>query len=117
MCTTGAVPSTPTETAIIVAVPQAKAALAAVRRHLDPAASTEFPAHVTIVSPFLAPDRLTSSVLDVLAELIAETPRFELTFRRVGWFGDSLVYLAPEPADPIRELTATLWRRFPEAPP
>ncbi len=36
---------------------------------------------------------------------------------RVEWFGDSVVWLAPEPDAPFRALTAAVWNRFPEVLP
>lgn len=36
---------------------------------------------------------------------------------RVEWFGDSVVWLAPEPDAPFRALTAAVWNRFPEVFP
>jgi hypothetical protein len=40
-----------------------------------------------------------------------------VTFRRTRWVGDAVVWLAPEPDEPFRRLTAAVWRRFPETPP
>lgn len=76
-----------------------------------------FPPHVTVLYPFLPPGRIDERVLSIVGGVVAAVPRFEVTFRRVGWFGDTVVWLAPEPCRPFRALTAAVWRRFPETPP
>ena len=62
------------------------------------------PAHVTALYPFLPEHRLTDAVLAQLSELCAGLPILEIVFRRLGRFPDML-YLAPEPAGGLRELT------------
>jgi 2'-5' RNA ligase len=72
---------------------------------------------VTVLYPFLPPERITDEVLVALGQIIRAVPRFEVAFGRVEWFGDSVVWLAPHPDRPFRDLTAEVWQRFPEAPP
>jgi hypothetical protein len=56
------VPDTaPTESALVVVVPEAEAAVNAHRRRLDPAAAWGVPAHVTVLYPFAPPHTLTES--------------------------------------------------------
>jgi 2'-5' RNA ligase len=106
-----------TQTALIVAVPEAEAAVGRWRALLDPAASWGVPAHVTVLYPFVAPDQVTEAVLEQLAGVAAAFPRFRVTFGRVAWFGDDVVWLAPAPDEPFKALTMALWRRFPHSPP
>ncbi|GAA1793032.1 2'-5' RNA ligase family protein [Luedemannella flava] len=108
---------TPTETALIVAVPEAEPAVGVHRDAYDAAAGWGVPAHVTVLYPFLAPDRIDHEVLAGLSETFAAHRPFEATLASVGWFGDQVVYLAPEPDDRFRALTAAVWDRFPQAPP
>jgi 2'-5' RNA ligase len=108
---------TPTETALIVPVPEAEPAVAAHRAALDRAAGWGVPAHVTVLYPFLPPDRVDAEVLRAVGEAVATVPRFAATLASVGWFGDHVVYLAPRPDEPFRALTAAVWRRFPQTPP
>jgi len=75
------------------------------------------PAHVTVLYPFLAPDRIGQEALHRLAGALLAVPRFEVRFTRVEWFADSVVWLAAEWAEPFRSLTAAVWRAFPDAPP
>jgi hypothetical protein len=44
-------------------------------------------------------------------------PAFECTFARAGWFGEDVLWLAPEPGRPFRALTTALHAAFPEYPP
>ncbi len=44
-------------------------------------------------------------------------PAFDCAFGRREWFGEDVPWLAPEPDEPFRDLTAAVWRAFPEQPP
>ena len=52
-----------TQSAVIVAIPEAEAAVAALRLRLDPAAAWGVPAHVTVLYPFLPPDEIDGRAL------------------------------------------------------
>ncbi|WP_410590197.1 2'-5' RNA ligase family protein [Amycolatopsis sp. lyj-23] len=104
-----------TETAVIVPVPAAEPVVGRHRRELDRSAVWGVPAHVTVVYPFLPPDRITPAVVADLGDVL--TGAFECVFPRVAWFGREVVWLAPEPAGPFRALTRRVWRKFPECPP
>ena len=108
---------TPTQSALIVAVPAAEPAVAGLRARYDRAASWGVPAHITVLFPFLAPALIDDAVLATTFEAVASVPRFELTLRRTAWFGDKVLWLAPEPAEPLRALTTAVWQRFPQTPP
>lgn len=105
------------ESALIVPVPEVEPAVGRHRADLDRSAAWGVPAHVTVLYPFLPPERIDDTVLVELRGILAGMPGFTVTFRRVGWFGDGVVWLAPEPDRPFRDLTAALWQRFPESPP
>ena len=107
----------PTHTALIVVVPQAEAAVGALRARLDAVASWGVPAHITVLYPFLPPGDVDGRVRSALAEVVAGVPRFAFTLARTGWFGDTVLWLAPEPDGPLRRLTAAVTARFPSAPP
>lgn len=104
-----------TETAVIVPVPAADAVVGPYRRALDHSAVWGVPAHVTVLYPFLPPDKITPAVVGALGEVL--TGPFECVFSRVAWFGRDVVWLAPDPAEPFRVLTERVWRRFPECLP
>lgn len=56
-------------------------------------------------------------MLAAVRDIVAAAPRFNVSFSRVNWFGDAVLWLAPRPAEPFRDLTTAIWQRFPEAPP
>lgn len=108
---------TPSQTGLIVPVPEAEPVVGRHRAALDPIASWGVPAHITVLYPFLPPDRIDGTVHEALAALFGRMPSFTATLARVEWFGAEVLWLAPEPARPFRELTRAVWDRFPETPP
>lgn len=73
----------PTHTALVIVVPEAEPAVAPWRAALDRAASLGVPAHITVLYPFLSPERIGDSVLDGLRELrrAADTVSAQLPIR------------------------------------
>jgi 2'-5' RNA ligase len=108
---------TPTETAIVVRIPQADEVVGPLRARLDPAAALGVPAHVTVLAPFVAPCGLDDKVLSKLADVVRSVPAFDVTFARVAWFGQEVVWLAPDPAGPFSALTRAVCAKFPDYPP
>jgi 2'-5' RNA ligase len=104
-------------TALIVPVPEAEPVVGPWRATLDRAASWGVPAHITVLYPFLAPGDIDETVLSALRQIAAAVPRFGCALTHVGWFGERVVWLAPRPQEPLRDLTHAVWRRFPGAPP
>ena len=105
------------QTALIVPIAAAEPVVAEHRQRLDPAAAWGVPAHVTVLFPFLPPARLTDSVLDRLDLALRSVPAFDCVLGRTRWFGDDVLWLAPDPDDSFRRLTAAVWLAFPECPP
>jgi 2'-5' RNA ligase superfamily protein len=105
--------SEPTQTAVIVPVAAAEGVVAGHRRRLDRAAAWGVPAHVTVLFPFVPPAEVGAGVIDALASLLATVDPFDCTFASCGWFGEDVVWLAPEPAERFRELTRAVVERFP----
>jgi hypothetical protein len=106
-----------TETAIIVPVPAADSVVGPHRRVLDHSAAWGVPAHVTVLYPFLPPDRIRDAAIDEVRACLATVDAFECTFSKVEWFGQDVVWLAPDPDEPFRALTAAVWHQFPDHPP
>lgn len=106
-----------TETAVIAPVAALDRVVGRHRAALDHSAMWGVPAHVTVLYPFLPPDQVTAATLDRLREVAAGSTAFECRFDRVDWFGDDVIWLAPEPDAPFRALTEAVWRRFPDHPP
>ncbi|MFJ8348790.1 2'-5' RNA ligase family protein [Streptomyces sp. NPDC094153] len=106
-----------TKTAIIAPIPEAEAVVGPFRHIFDHTASWPVPAHITVLYPFLMPDRITKSVIDDLRACLATVPAFTCTFSQVAWFGQDVMWLAPDPDAPFRALTEAGVRQFPECPP
>jgi hypothetical protein len=103
-------------TALVVPLPEADARIRRWREVYDPSGRLGFPAHVTILAPFVPPDRIDEAVLADLRSVLAGFDGFDVVFRRTARFFDTL-YLAPEPDEPFREMTRALVARWPEHPP
>jgi 2'-5' RNA ligase len=104
----------PTESAVIVAVPEAENVVGPHRAGLDRSASWGVPAHVTVLYPFVPPSKIDDRVIRILAGALQTVPAFGITFSRIAWFGDEVVWLAPEPDQPFRELIRVVSARFPD---
>ena len=103
-----------TETAVLVLVPEAEAAVAEHRAHLDMAASWGVPAHLSVVYPFVPPADVDDDVLAGLAAAVGSVPAFDCVFSRTDWFGDDVLWLAPEPDGPFRALIKAVVAAFPK---
>ncbi|MEU7894042.1 2'-5' RNA ligase family protein [Nonomuraea sp. NPDC049152] len=103
-------------TALVVNVPAAEPVVGRWRERYDSSATYGVSAHVTVLYPFLRRDRVDAEVESELRRLFAAFGPFDVTFRTTGRF-PGVLYLAPEPAGPLRALTEAVWRRWPEAPP
>lgn len=107
----------PTQSAVIVPVPEVEPVVGGFRSELDRTASWGVPAHVTVVYPFRSPGLLDLDDLDKLRAVVSSVRRFEVVFTRVRWFGEDVVWLAPEPDAGFRELIDAVVAAFPDHPP
>ncbi|WP_243082381.1 2'-5' RNA ligase family protein [Streptomyces sp. 891-h] len=103
-------------TALSVPVPEVDALVGAWRARYDTAARSGGSAHLTVLFPFLHRDLIAAPERAELAALFAAHPPFTLTFARCGSF-PGVLYLVPEPAAPLRALTAAVTGRWPSYPP
>lgn len=110
------VPSEKGQSAVVVPVPAAEPLVATWRERFDSSAAQGMPAHITALYPFLAEERLTGAVVGRLCDLCAAVPVLEVDFRRTARF-PHVLYLDPEPASGLWELTASIAERWPETPP
>jgi 2'-5' RNA ligase len=106
-----------TQTAVIIPVAAAEAAVGDHRRRLDVAATWGVPAHVTVLYPFVPPTAVDDTVVDGLSAVFAAASPFDCTFDRCGWFGEDVLWLAPESDREFRDLTDTVVERFPSYRP
>ena len=100
------------QSAVLVPVPQADSVVGRWRYEHDPVAVAGVPAHVTLVVPWLPPDRIGAADLADLEAELADVHAFDFTLVRVEWFGRRVLWLAPEPAEPFLKLTHRLSDRF-----
>jgi hypothetical protein len=98
-------PDVPGDTALTIRIPEADAFVQA-----------PFPAHVTVLYPFLPAARITPEVHAELSALFADRDPFDLTFAEFRRY-PGVLYLPPAPEDPVRTLTKSLRERWPEAVP
>jgi 2'-5' RNA ligase len=103
--------------ALVVLVPEAEALVSGFRAKYDPSAAVGMPAHITLLFPFLQPDEIDRSVQDKLCACFARFPRFHFSLTTIRRFQPGVLYLAPEPDAPFREITRAIWDRYPETPP
>ncbi|MEW2812061.1 2'-5' RNA ligase family protein [Streptomyces massasporeus] len=82
-------------------------------READPLVRAGFPAHVTVLYPFLHQNRMNDLVHSELSRLFARPPSFALSFAEFGRY-PGVLYLDPQPHDPVTALTADLTRRWPD---
>ena len=111
-------PATPpapdaTESAVVIPVPEAEAAVGPHRGRLDPFAAWGVPAHVTVLAPFVPPGAITDAAIEALGAAVASVAAFDCEFAGTRWFGDRVLWLAPEPAQPFRALTSAVSAAFP----
>ena len=104
------------QTAVIVPIAAAEAAVGHARARYDTSTQFGVPAHVTVVFPFVPQARLDAPTIAELRTIVAAHPAFDVTLRAFARF-PHVLYLAPEPAEPFARLTEALVRRWPEAPP
>ena len=104
------------QTAIIVRVPEAEPYVAHLREQFDPSAKLGVPAHITLLYPFMSPERITEAVIDQVRAVASTASPFAFRLTNVRRFPGAL-YLAPDPAAPFIALTKGLVHQFPEFPP
>ncbi|MGZ4468908.1 MAG: 2'-5' RNA ligase family protein [Nocardioidaceae bacterium] len=107
----------PTESAVVVVVPEAERLVGVHRERLDWAAAWGVPAHVTVLYPWVPPAEIDEVALGRLGGAVAGTGTFAASFPRARWFNDDVLWLAPEPEARFRGLVEAVAAAFPEHPP
>ncbi|MFD9905437.1 2'-5' RNA ligase family protein [Streptomyces sp. NPDC059063] len=98
-------PDLPGDTALTIRLPEA-----------DPLVRAGFPAHVTVLYPFLHESRIDATVHQDLCDLFAGHDAFALTLAEFGRY-PGVLYLDPWPHEPVEALTKDLTLRWPDAVP
>ena len=103
--------------ALIVEVPAAEPVVARHRERLDSSARLGIPAHITVLYPLMPPDAIGPPVLAELERLFAAAGRFRFRLGRTAWFGQEVLWLAPDQPGRFAALTSRAGRAFPGFPP
>lgn len=104
------------EAALVILVPEVEFLVEPFRLKHDPSAAIGVPAHITINYPFTPGVDPGENLNQTLTELFAKSEAFHFTLSRFARFPDVL-YLAPEPDTPFKQLSNLVAARFPESPP
>jgi 2'-5' RNA ligase len=104
------------DSTLIVPVPSVERVLAEFLGRAPQRATSGIPAHITALFPFAPADAIDTALEAAVGEVVAGLEPFDFRLTDVGTF-PSVLYLAPEPAQPFRELTHALWSRWPQFPP
>lgn len=91
-------------------------AVGAHRLRHDPQAAIGVPAHVTIHFPWIPANTVDAAALAQVRTLAETVTPFEVTFSELRWFGSEVLWLAPTPEQPFRELSERSAALWPEAP-
>lgn len=100
----------------MIAFPEIDRVVAPHRLRLDPSAPGGVPAHVTIHVPWLPVEAVDETALAAVRDLARAVRPFDVVFERMCWFGESVLFLAPRPAEPLCDLAERSARRWPEYP-
>ena len=102
----------PPESIILIPVPEATPIVHEYRLRYDPSTVANVPEHLTLLYPFLAPDKIDDDVISTLLATFSIVSPFPFTLSHTAWFEQGVLYLAPEPATPLLDLTWRLSRMF-----
>jgi 2'-5' RNA ligase len=101
---------------LVLLAPELGPVIDDLRARHDPAARQGMPPHVTLLYPFMDPVKFGPSRRARLAEVIRGFPALELSFSKIGRFPEVL-WVAPEPAEPIAAMVQAIAAAFPDFPP
>jgi 2'-5' RNA ligase len=104
------------ETGLILTIPEAEPHVGRLRARLDPNAAAGVPAHITALYPFRPWEAVDAAVIERLEGVFRRAEPFDLSFRAAARF-PGVLWLAPEPREPIDALTGALVETFPDCPP
>lgn len=106
-----------TESALLLVAPCAEPAVSASRARLDSSARAGIPAHVTVLYPFRPAGLVGADDHRALTEACATVRAFTLRGTRTAWFGERVLYVAPEDPAPVVALVEAIVAAFPGVAP
>lgn len=98
---------------LVVALPTLSPLIQDIRRQATEDGPS-VPPHITLYSPFFAPDETNDGVIRRIASTVDGTQTFGIRIER---FPSGVWFLRPTPADPLRNIIQALRREFPEVSP
>lgn len=104
-------------TAVVIEVPEAESIAGAWRRDLTADGALGMPPHVTILFPFIPLDEFVADDLARLRAVAARHRIFDFALSRTAWFGDDVLWLAPEPAPGFHHIIEDVATTFPALRP
>ncbi len=106
----------PFESALAVLVPEAESLVERFRLQHDPSAAAGIPAHITLLYPFKPLGEITTETIQTLEKLFSSISCFDCSFSEWQRL-PGVIYLAPVPDEPFKQMTEAVSERFPETPP
>lgn len=108
-------PGTPT-TAIVILAPHSVQTIAVPLLHqYAPDALLRVPAHLTVLFPFVPPERLDDASHKV-SKICSDMAPFEVTMSGYGFF-PNVAFMSPVDHEPIKAVFRRIYAVFPECPP
>lgn len=105
------------ESALLIHCPAAEDIVGPHRALLDRSARVGVPAHLTVSYPFTPIVALTADDHRRLELLFAAREPFTAVLASIGWFADTVLYVAPDDPGPFSRLTASVTAAFPNFRP
>lgn len=99
------------DSAVVAPVPDLDPVVGPWRMRLDPSTQKGMPAHLSVLVPWIADSDINDQALKKLAN-VAGRASVEVTFREFGEF-PGLLYLRPEPATGLVEMTRRIENTWP----
>jgi 2'-5' RNA ligase len=104
------------DSALVIRFSEADRLVGPYRRRHDPSARLGVPAHVTVHFPWLPSAGVDNAALAAVSDIARTVEPFDVTFTQSRWFSSSVLWLAPEPERPLRELAERSAGRWPDFP-
>jgi 2'-5' RNA ligase len=98
---------------LIVELASADSAVAPFRAALDPHDRLGVPPHITVLFPFIE-GCITDDVIETLGMVFAVVEPFDTSLIATNWFGEDVLWLAPENPEHYVSLTKSCMAAFPD---
>ncbi|HOW55246.1 MAG TPA: 2'-5' RNA ligase family protein [Syntrophorhabdaceae bacterium] len=105
-----------TRSAFIVRVPEAERIVHRLRTHYDPRAAAGIPAHIVILSPFMAPELIGDDVIQRARNVFSSFGPFTFVLKDIGRWPETTILFA-SPSHCFTDITNAISEEFPDYPP